>query len=131
MTGFKTIQGKALLLLITFVSNFFVVCHCQAHEAPTATHRQSCCCKENASAVPHSHHDGDECPATHSVKFNLLEKQVASTFLAGAPMVAVIAGHFILAVNGGFVVNEASFRKIYFYKHSPPDLQSLYQRFLI
>ena len=131
MTGFKTIQGKALLLLITFVSNFFVVCHCQASEAPATAHRHSCCCRENASTVPHSHHDGDECPATHSVKFNLLEKQVASTFLAGAPMVAEVTEHFIVAINSGFAVDEKPLRKIYFYKHSPPDFQSLYQRFLI
>jgi len=131
MIDFKTIQGKALLLLITFVSNFFVVCHCQASEMPMASHRHSCCCKENTSVVPPSHHGSDECPATHSVKFNLLEKQVAPTFLAGAPTVAMIAGHFVLAVRRGFVVNESSFRRIYFYKHSPPDLPSLYQRFLI
>lgn len=131
MTGFKTIQGKALLLLITFVSNFFVVCHCQASEAPMAAHRHSCCCRENASTTQHSHPDGNECPATHAVKFNLLEKQVASTFFAGVPMVADIAAHFIVAINGCSVLDGASFRKIYLYKHSPPDLQSLYQRFLI
>jgi hypothetical protein len=131
MIGFKTIQGKALLLLITFVSNFFVVCHCSAHEAPAVTPRHSCCCRENASTLPHSHHEGDECPATHSVKFNLLEKQVASTFFAGAPMVAVIAGRFVVAVNSGLAMSETPFRKIYLYKHSPPDLQSLHQRYLI
>jgi hypothetical protein len=43
----------------------------------------------------------------------------------------VVAEHFIVAVNGGFARDEAPFRKIYFYKHSPPDFQSLYQRFLI
>jgi hypothetical protein len=61
----------------------------------------------------------------------LLEKQASSTFFATAPMVAVIAEHFIVAVNGGFAMDEMPFRKIYFYKHSPPDFQSLYQRFLI
>lgn len=131
MTGFKTIQGKALLLLITFVSNFFVVCHCQANEAPAVAHRHSCCCGKAATAQHPSSHDDNDCPATHAVKFNLLEKQVASTFFAGAPMVAVVAEHFIVAVNGGFVKDGAPFRKIYFYKHSPPDFQSLYQRFLI
>lgn len=131
MTGFKTIQGKAFLLLITFVSNFFVICHCQANEAPAAAHRHSCCCRENASATQHSHPDSNECPATHALKFNLLEKQVASTFLAGAPIVAEVPRHFIVAINGGFALDEEPLRKIYFYKHSPPDLQSLYQRFLI
>jgi hypothetical protein len=128
MTGFKTIQGKAFLLLITFVSNFFVVCHCQAHEAPAVAHRHSCCCGSKAATAQHPSHDDNDCPATHAVKFNLLEKQVASTFFAAAPMVAE---HFIIAVNGGFAMDEAPFRKIYFYKHSPPDFQSLYQRFLI
>jgi hypothetical protein len=131
MTGFKTIQGKALLLLITFISNFFVVCHCQAHEAATVTHRHSCCCGSTAATAHHPSHDDNDCPATHAVKFNLQEKQVASNFFAAAPMVAVIAEHFIIAVNGSFVMDEAPFRKIYFYKHSPPDFQSLYQRFLI
>jgi hypothetical protein len=28
-------------------------------------------------------------------------------------------------------MSETPFRKIYLYKHSPPDLQSLYQRYLI
>jgi hypothetical protein len=131
MTGFKTIQGKALLLLITFVSNFFVVCHCQANEAPAVAHRHSCCCGKAETAQHPSSHDDNDCPATHAVKFNLLEKQVASTFFAVAPMVAVVAEHFIVAVNGGFAKDEAPFRQIYFYKHSPPDFQSLYQRFLI
>lgn len=131
MTGFKTIQGKALLLLTAFVSNFFVVCHCQAHEATAVTHRHSCCCGAKAGAAQHSSHDDNNCPATHAVKFNLLEKQVASTYFAGAPMVAVVTGHYIVAVNGGFAMDEAPFRKIYFYKHSPPDFQSFYQRFLI
>jgi hypothetical protein len=141
MTGFKTIQGKALLLLITFVSNFFVVCHCQAHEefvmthgtheAPGVAHRHSCCCGSKAATAQHPSHDDNDCPATHAVKFNLLEKQVPSTFFAAAPMVAAAAGHFVVAVNRGVVVDEAPFWKIYFYKHSPPDFQSLYQRFLI
>lgn len=131
MTGFKTIQGKALLLLITFVSNFFVVCHCQANEAPAVAHRHSCCCGKAATAQHPSSHDDNDCPATHAVKFNLLEKQVASTFFAAAPMVAVVAEHFIVEVNGALAMDEAPFRKIYFYKHSPPDFQSLYQRFLI
>jgi hypothetical protein len=131
MSGFTTIQGKAFLLLITFVSNFFVVCHCQANEAPAGPHRHSCCCRENAATTQHTHHDGNECPATHAVKFNLTEKQVTSTFFAGAPMIAVVDGHFIVAVNGGLAVDKSPVRKIYFYKHSPPDLQSLYQRFLI
>jgi hypothetical protein len=131
MTGFKTIQGKALLLLITFVSNFFVVCHCQALEAPAVAHRHSCCCGAKAGTAQHPSHDENNCPATHAVKFNLLEKQVASTFFAGTPMVAVVARHFIVAVSSGFSIDEAPFRKIYFYKHSPPDFQSLYQRFLI
>jgi hypothetical protein len=43
----------------------------------------------------------------------------------------VIARHFTVAVSSGFAIDEAAFRKIYFYKHSPPDFQSLYQRFLI
>jgi hypothetical protein len=131
MTGFKTIQGKALLLLITFVSNFFVVCHCQAQDAPAVAHRHSCCCGKAATAQHPSSHEDNDCPATHAVKFNLLEKQVASTFFAGARMVAIVAGHLIVAVNSDFAKDETPFRKIYFYKHSPPDLQSLYQRFLI
>jgi hypothetical protein len=130
MTGIKAIQGKALLLLVTFISNFFVVCHCQAHEAPAVMHH-SCCCGEKAATAHHPAHDDSDCPATHAVKFNLLEKQAASTLFAAAPMVAVLAEHFIVAVNGGFAKDEAPFRKIYFYKHSPPDFQSLYQRFLI
>ena len=132
MTGFKTIQGKALLLLITFVSNFFVVCHCSAHEAATVRHPHSCCCGSKATAAQHpSSHEDNDCPAANAVKFNLLEKQVASTFFAAAPMVAVVAEHFIVEVNGGLAMDEAPLRKIYFYKHSPPDFQSLYQRFLI
>ena len=130
MTSFRTIQGKAFLLLITFVSNFFVVCHCQAHDAPAVAHRHSCCCGKAATAQHPSHEDND-CPATHALKFNLLEKQVASTFFARAPMIAAVAGHLIVAVNDGFARDETPFRKIYFYKHSPPDFQSLYQRFLI
>jgi hypothetical protein len=132
MTGIKAIQGKALLLLVTFISNFFVVCDCQAHEAPAVTHRHSCCCGEKAGTAQHpSSHEDNDCPATHAVKFNLLEKQAASTFFAAAPMVAVVAEHFIVAINDGFAKDETPFRKIYFYKHSPPDFHSLYQRFLI
>ncbi len=148
----KTIQWKALLLLIIFAANFSVVCHCSAHAMPMAPSRMSDCCdkqlrhedqhsccgdhQQAASKGPDqraSHHhpcdDKGGCPATHALKFNLLEKQVPVSFHPEPLFAALVTNHFIVPVSAALPSRSRECQ--YLHKHSPPDLQALYQRFLI
>ena len=131
----KTIQWKALMLSIIFTANFSVVCHCSAHAAPMAL-RHSCCGnhRQDDTKGPDqraSHRSCDDkggCPAIHAVKFNLLEKQVPSVVHAVPLFAALLTTHFIIIPE---FLPTRSGDCPYLHKHPPPDLQALYQRFLI
>jgi hypothetical protein len=151
MLKLKIIQWKALSLLIIFTANFCVVCHCSASAAPVASsHRDSCCESQSHQAGDHSccqqhrhgaakgpdqkasHRSCDDkggCPATHALKFNLLEKQVAASVHPG-PLFAALVTHLFF-VPASTSLSTISRECPYLHKHSPPDLQALYQRFLI
>ena len=130
----KTIQWKALLLLIIFAANFSVVCHCSAHAMPMAASRMSDCCDKQSRHEDQraSHHPCDDkggCPATHALKFNLLEKQVPVSFHPEPLFATLVTNHFIVPVSAALPTRSRECQ--YLHKHSPPDLQALYQRFLI
>lgn len=123
----KTIQWKALLLLIIFTANFSVVCHCSAHAATMAS-QHSCCGHQQPPHRPCDDKGG--CPATQALKFNLLEKQVPASVHPGPLFAAIVTNHLIL-IPVSILLPTRSGDGQYLHKHPPPDLQALYQRFLI
>lgn len=114
-------------MLVSFSISFTIFCHCAAMAAVAApAHCQHCHKKAPKQ------HDDSGCQGMQAVKFNLLEKQTADTIQAAPPpLVALIArAQFPWSLS----LVSAEIRKHpgqWSYKHSPPDRQSLYQRFLI
>ncbi len=66
-----------------------------------------------------------------AVKFNLLEKQAAASIHAGASPVVILADAGVLLSAPVFRVDSPWLPSVWSSKHPPPDLLSLYQRFLI
>jgi hypothetical protein len=65
------------------------------------------------------------------MKFNLSEKQVAKAIHADPLCSMAITRDFMIPVAVRQAIPKQSYQQQDFYKHSPPDLQVLYQRFLI
>lgn len=128
MLKFWTIQWKALMMLVAFMVNFCVICHCAAREAPVMKggHCHGCCSSEKKGQK------SGGCQGMQAVRFNLLEKQVSSPIGSGEQPVMPISFNYSLLIPGRLIAD--GFRVVYdqwVYKHAPPDLQVLYQRFLI
>jgi len=96
-----------------------VVCHCSAR---TKTPQHSCCEKKTPCK------DDNGCSGTHAVKFNLLEKQTADPVMIAEPLVSITLFDWQLKApdQQPQTIPEQSHPV-----HPPPDLQSLYQVFLI
>src|SRR5579863_9197286 len=87
MPGTFMIRIKALFLSAVFAGNFFGVCHCSAAVVDStavvnsaASMRMNgkkghCCCHKAAQPCKETRN----CPGTHAVKFNQLEKKAAAT----------------------------------------------------
>jgi len=114
-------------MLVVFTVNFCVICHCAANAAPRAVHCHSCCEKKSSKKEGH-----EGCSGMQAVKFNLLEKQVSSSITSGDQPVLLINHIYSVCVpvrlSGG---DKPIIPDQWVYKHAPPDLQALYQRFLI
>ena len=138
------IRLKALFLLTVFAANFCAICHCGemvvtrhtlAHTNPT--HKNSCCqesCRSaNSDATPHKPcNEQGGCCGAHAIKFGLLEKQTVEPIHIDALFAVAITPYFIVSPEiplPGHVQGHIGYE--WRHKHSPPDLQSLYQRFLI
>ncbi len=116
-------------MLVVFTVNFCVICHCAANAAPKAVHCHSCCEKKDDKSGG-SNHNG--CSGMQAVKFNLLEKQVSSPVSSGEQPVALISPLYHLLAPVKLPANsDHGISDQWAYKHAPPDLQALYQRFLI
>jgi hypothetical protein len=124
MVRLSSIQWKALLLLVVFAASFTVICHC-AVATPSCSERS--CCEKKTDHKPNDH----GCQGMQAVKFNLLEKQAAASVHAGASPVVILADASLVLLTPPSRVIRPSLPDIWSYKHSPPDLLSLYQRFLI
>lgn len=145
MPNFIVIKLKTLFLLTVFTANFYCVCHCKdmtvSHPAfSRVSHhheeKETCCDNEQTEKNCTDHHkpcgEKDGCCGTHAVKFSLLEKQTVDPITFHPVFFAAFIHHFIIPTNilpsrhsGGRIEDK------WLHKHSPPDLQSLYQRFLI
>jgi len=136
-------------MLTVFTANFYSICHCPhmavtPHSLSHKSHKQkeSCCHEASGTAKISTDHpkpcdkpcnEKDGCTGTHAVKFSLLEKQTAEQ-VALHPLFAVaFTHHFIIPLEIlPFSGNpEGNIDNEWRHKHSPPDLQALYQRFLI
>ena len=130
MPKFWTIQWKVMLMLVAFTVNFCVICHCAASAAPVMKggHCHSCC-GAGEKKKGNEHHG---CQGMQAVKFNLLEKQVSSPIGSGEQPVMLISFNYSIVVPDQLVVDgNRAVSEQWVYKHAPPDLQVLYQRFLI
>lgn len=71
-----------------------------------------------------------DCQGMQAVRFNLVEKQVAAPVALGEPPVILLIVDYVVPpvakIEKGFRRNEW-----WVYKYGPPDLQVLYQCFLI
>lgn len=150
MPNFVAIKHKALFLLTVFAANFYSVCHCKDmapshpalahvrhHEGKHHTEKDACC---GDDLQPQKTCAGDDCPCDenngccgmHAVKWSLLEKQTADPISLHPVFFAAFFGHFIIPTDSTpSLPSEGRIEDKWLHKHSPPDLQSLYQRFLI
>ncbi|HEY4286703.1 MAG TPA: hypothetical protein VGN00_06345 [Puia sp.] len=128
-----TIQWKALLMLVTFTVNFCVICHCAAKATPVkGGHCHSCCSSYEKKGDKKKGSESHGCQGMQAIKFNLLEKQVSTPISSGEQPVMLISFNYSILVPGQLVaVGNRVISDEGVYKHSPPDLQVLYQRFLI
>ncbi|HMI62160.1 MAG TPA: hypothetical protein VK518_14670 [Puia sp.] len=135
MPKFWTIKGKVLLMLVAFTANFCVICHCAASAAPVMKGGRchSCCGSDEKKGEKKKGRPGNHgCQGMQAVKFNLLEKQVSSSISSGEQPVILISFNYSILVPGRPVVDgNRAVSDQWVYKHAPPDLQVLYQRFLI
>jgi hypothetical protein len=147
MSNLIAIKLKALFLLTVFTANFYSICHCRdmAISRHTLSHRsqgherKSCCQKEPPADKPcaDDHHKPcngkDGCCGTHAVKFSLLEKQTAEQVTLHPVFAAAFTHHFIIPLHIIFPAGnpEGKIDDEWRHRHSPPDFQALYQRFLI
>src|ERR1700754_3011598 len=136
MPKFLTIQLKAMMMLVAFTVNFCVICHCAASAAPVMKggHCHACCGsdaeKKGEKMTGHATNHG--CQGMQAVKFNLLEKQVSSPISSGEQPVMLISFNYSILLTGQLVAKgNRAVSDQWVYKHAPPDLQVLYQRFLI
>ncbi len=109
-----------------------------AQSHTTQTHKMSCCDDHPATGKTHDDQPtpcsgNDGCCGTHAVKFSLLDKQAAEPFSLHPVVAVAFVHHFIVPLNITLFTGPAQDRidTQWWHKHSPPDLQSLYQRFLI
>jgi hypothetical protein len=146
MPNFIVIKLKALFMLTVFTANFYSVCHCKdmvvSHPALSQVshhheEKDTCCDDEKTEKNCTDHHkpcnEKDGCCGTHAVKFSLLEKQTAEQITLHPLFAVAFTQHFIIPLeiiplSGN---TEGKIEQEWLHKHSPPDLQSLYQRFLI
>lgn len=65
-----------------------------------------------------------------AVKFNLLEKKAAPTFLLGSEQAILVVRNVVVAAAAGRLTQRAS-SSFYLSPHAPPDRLALYQCYLI
>ncbi len=123
-----------MLMLVAFAVNFCVICHCAASAAPVkGGHCHGCCGSgEMKGTKKEGGKESHGCQGMQAVKFNLLEKQVSSAISSGEQPVMLISFNYSILVPCRLVVDgNSAVPDQWAYKHSPPDLHALYQRFLI
>jgi hypothetical protein len=126
MQIWRSIRFKALLMLVTFAASFAVFCHCRVMAAVPKTVSCSCCEKKPAKQTP----SGD-CNGMRAIQFHLLEKQVAPHLLLKQLPAAILPFVAPAPVAPYPLTKNTPLPALWVDKHSPPDLLTLYQRFLI
>jgi hypothetical protein len=132
MINLLIIRSKALFMLAVFAANFYTVCHCAPMVSP---HRHSCCGDRSQEKTANSKNTvpcKEGCSHTHSIKFNLLEKQISSPIGVYPPFTAVPPAFVIPAGSLLTLAVPPPTSKTLFRRRSlPPDRLAMYQYFLI
>ncbi|HTI92829.1 MAG TPA: hypothetical protein VL727_19665 [Puia sp.] len=149
MANFIAIKLKALFMLTVFAANFYSVCHCRhlaisnsnlpvAFDGIKGHEKDQDCdhdhCSDKTCADNHKPcNEKDGCCGTHAIKFSQQEKQAAEQITLQPLFVAAFTRHFIMPLDILLLScnREGGIEQEWLHKHSPPDLQSLYQRYLI
>jgi hypothetical protein len=134
MSTVNSIRWKAFVMLVTFTASFTVFCHCETVTTPAAACCKNSCCGDKKS----DHDDGKKtqhnkddhgCQGMQAVKLNLQDKQTATAIhMAPLPMV-VLPMTQIASIRPSAEPKAQS--PAWPDRHSPPDLLSLHQCFLI
>jgi hypothetical protein len=130
MINLLVIRSKALLMLAVFAANFYTVCHCTPAAPP---HRHTCCeGRSRDETAKNNIPCKDGCSHTHSIKFNLLEKQTSSPIGIYPPFAAVLPA-FIIPARSPLTVAALppTLSKELRRRWIPPDRLAMYQYFLI
>jgi hypothetical protein len=122
----RSIRLKALLMLVAFAASFTVFCHCGTVEA-AAVVPHHCCCEKKTP--PPSGQAG--CTGMQAVKFNLVEKQVASPTQLKQLQVTMAVVELPAPGASSLPARHLPLPLQWPDKHSPPDLLTFYQCFLI
>ncbi len=124
-----SVQIKACTLLMILIINMVALCSCGF--AQTSLHhkmkmdKNCCCCKKDSTKK--------DCKDAHNISFNQLDKSVADAVsLHFTAVQYFIASRFILLPENNFsFAKPAHHWQVAVDDTSPPDLQALYQSFLI
>ncbi|HEY4064327.1 MAG TPA: hypothetical protein VGM30_20620 [Puia sp.] len=137
MNHLFVIRSKALLMLAVFAANFYGVCQCAPLTHSPAVSAAHCplCCKDlshdQATGVRDTPPCKEGCHHTHSIKFNLQEKQISPS-IGIHPPVAMILPVSMTAGDGLFMAtSHPLLQKERYRRHIPPDRLALYQCFLL
>lgn len=130
MMNLLVIRSKALLMLVVFTTNFYTVCHCTPAASP---HRHACCERQSRDETAKNNIPcKDGCSHTHSIKFNLLEKQTADP-IGIYPRFTAVLPAFVIPARSPLTVAAPppTLSKELRRRSVPPDRLALFQYFLI
>jgi hypothetical protein len=116
-------------MLAVFAANFYTVCHCTPAASP---HRHACCERQSRDETAKNNIPcKNGCSHTHSIKFNLLEKQTADPISIYPPFTAVLPAFVIPARSLSTFTPQPPAQKELRRRSIPPDRLAMFQYFLI
>lgn len=120
-------------MLVTFMVNFGVVCHCAGKGVGVKAMVHHSCCEEKDAGVKDcgAKEPKGGCQGMQAVKFNLLEKQASDPVSAGESPVWLVPFYMYSVPVVELKEPVLGLPEQWAYRHSPPDLRILHQSFLI
>jgi hypothetical protein len=135
MIDLTTIKLKALFTVVVFTANLFAVCHCSEGTPVTGASKHSCCeAKQggsNETCAKHPCNPKDGC-CESKAEFNSLDRQTCEKLDLNRMITVTLPDDFIKTIHLAQDPNaKRALHQDQLLYYSPPDLQTLYQRFLI
>lgn len=117
-----------MFLLVTFTASFTIFCHCACTAAAVTAHGcHRSCCEKGPEKQKHN-----DCQGMQAVKLNLQARQTANAILAApTPLTGIISRAVTIEAVALADPDTKKLPQQWSYKHSPPNLLSFYQCFLI